>query len=52
MNFTFVQYGKWQPTKTAIKEEDEMFSFTHIAEALDTIHKYPIFAKPKPLNIC
>ena len=27
----------WQPTESTIRGEDELFSFTHMAEALDNI---------------
>ena len=33
---------------TTKEEEDEWFSFPHIAKALDNVHKLPNCAEPKP----
>ena len=41
----------WQPTEPTI-EENELYSFTHMTEALDNVHKSPIFVDTKPLKSC
>ena len=38
-----------KPTEPTIKE-NKLFSFTHMAEALDKVHMTPICANPKALK--
>ena len=52
MNLRFTAH-KMYLTKPTIKEkEDKLFSFPLIAEALDSVHKLPICAEPRPLKSC
>ena len=34
------------------EEEDKLFSFLHMAEALHNVHKPPICVQPKPIKSC
>ena len=52
-NLNFITYKMWYPTDPNIKdEEDELFSFPHIAEMLDNIYKPPICAELVSLKSC
>ena len=47
MHLKFIKYRMWHPSELTTKEEDELFSFQHMAEALDKVHKSLICAKSK-----
>ena len=51
VNSKFIPKGMLQPFEPTI-EEDNLFSFTHLAEALDNVHKSPISAKLELLKSC
>ena len=50
VNLKFIPYKMWQPSKPTTKEDDELFIFTYMAEALDKVHKSPIFANLKTIK--
>ena len=53
MNLKFIAHKMLCPKESTIKEkENELFPFTHIAEALDNFHKLTIGAGLDPLKHC
>ena len=54
VNLKFITNKMWHPTEPMIEEEEEgeLFSFPHMVEVLDNVHKSPIYAELKPLKNC
>ena len=51
MSLKFIIHKMWHPTEATI-EQDELLSFPHMAEALDSAHKTLVYVKPKLLKSC
>ena len=52
VNLNFNSTRMWSPTEPTIEEEDHLFSFIHMAEALYKVDKSQICVEPQPLESC
>ena len=53
MNLKFVTHKMLNPTEPTIKEEENnLFCFPHMVDALDNFHKLHICTEPKPFKSC